>query len=200
MPEVFYTKMKWEYDYSTYTPGTTFGSRTIYGNGLYLVDATASTTLQPYGFNDMGNIYNKYTVLGCRIQFRVENVTASTGLEACLVANTSSTSYSSFQDASNDPRASKIKTTAGRTDGGGMIMYLQQYQSTAAVEGLSNNNLIDLPQYAGSGSANPSEVWYYTLYLNSTSSGTVISCRVKCSAVFYVKYFNRDKSTEPTPP
>lgn len=179
-----------------YAPGTTFGGLIYKGNSLYLPDGntTPYTTSQPYGFDTMSVLYQNFCVSGSICSITAENLTDNTSLQVTMVPSTVASTYSSMATALSDPKALPLRTCSAETAGGNHIVRFKQYMRTCASEGLRDIDIMTNTNYYGTGTTDPSSIWYWFIYFNSTGSAT-ISTKVNIEITYYVRWSLRYNST-----
>ena len=188
VPDELYNTMAWSWPVTAYTPGTTTAALIFCGNGMFVPDVQAVVTTQPYGYDNLAALYGQYCVLSSTAYVTFENLQTGQSTAVFLMPSTNITAYASFDSARNDPKAGQVKIIGGSSLAVDTIRYMTGKASTAEMEGLPPATIRSDDTYSAAVSANPTNLWYWFIYFNSTNS---INCKVSIKIVYRCRWSKR---------
>lgn len=113
LPSRYITKMKYSATLTPSTSGLQSGLYQINMNSLYDPDRTGGGH-QPYGFDQIGNLYNKYRVISCG--YRIQRAMLDTGnpvMIGALPSNDVNRNFYTFSELRENPRAKYVTQNSG---------------------------------------------------------------------------------------
>lgn len=143
------------------------------GNGLYDPDITGSGH-QPTGFDQLMALYTRYCVIKskCTVKLSCVGTTAPTqNAWAVLVPETNVSTAASIEEALAMPFAKSLDFNINYVGS-----ELTQELTTSKFMGIVQRNLDDEDVYQGTSGANPSRLWYWSVYcmpVDASSSMTL---------------------------
>lgn len=156
----------------------------VHGNSLY---SNGLNAIQPVGFSELMGIYEKFRVTGVKIVAKYVN-TSTTATVASVIPSNSNTSITSLNSAramaGSVSRVSLSNAVQPRPT------YHKFYRSSARVFGQNRQTMKD-EDYAGSASANPSNLWFIHLNAQSLDESSAITGQWLVSMTYYVTFFER---------
>lgn len=179
------------HDTFTMTPGAPRGNWIFRGNSVYDPDYT-STGHQPRYFDQYMAIYSKYRVLSSRIVVESSSYSGNNPSMFVVVPDTDPISFTSYSQASEMPRArsSAILSIASR-----LSRKVVHNMSTRTILGLGGPEIWD-EDYSGTVATNPTNMWYWNIYVQSLDSTTNVSngmiVRIEYTVLFYDRQYISD--------
>lgn len=164
-------------------------------NSLFDPDFTG-TGHQPYYFDQIAAIYGGYCVLGAKLKAIFSPITdaiatAQPSGPMCIGIlgepnGTTSSTLSTLLETSG-----AVSTLLGGPNGGSNVKTL--YTTYSPGKNLALGDEDDTVQ--ATVSANPSQVWFATVFMAETGLGTPTSCNVKVEIEFLVRFRRREDIT-----
>lgn len=191
-PDRARVKLKFEQRASmTLTTGNV-NYRTYRGNSLYDPDYTGTGT-QPAGYDQWTALYNKYLVRASKMSVTVvsldgnesEAETIELGLMPSPdfeyvtpdVQHIGTLPYGKFQIAS--------------FNGGPQRNIISNYMSTAKIWGVATSTVSGENAFSADISANPSNDWYWTVYLQPADEASTETYVLYVQITYYAEFFDR---------
>lgn len=151
------------------------GYATILGNGLFdplstSAGLTGLSNAQPNSYDVWSTLYTKYTVLGSSIVVRIANGNASTIPYTVTVSPEDAlvTSSSAWQ-SSTAPYARSLIVANGNSMNS---VQIRNSMTTAQINGVSLEEVIDSSNYQGLTSGSPPDPWYWQIRFTAADSTT----------------------------
>lgn len=151
-------------------------------NGLYDPDITG-TGHQPAGFDELMAIYNKFTVVGSKITCHFQNLD-TTNMQHCgVMCRHSNSTINDFRQYIENGRTKYVNL--GPSPAGSSTKTLTFNYSAKKFN--TKKNIIDDPNFAGTTSANPSNLDYFMIWAapsDGVDSGIVqLTCVIDFIAI-----------------
>lgn len=190
IPDKYTAKLKYTAVMPTEFAATSFKVYQFRGNSLFDPDKTGSGH-QPYGFDELSNMYGYYRVHGCRIHV---SCLAGSSTEANAMA-----AIAIFPTAQDDvPTDLSVVLEAPRTKykllnvstGAGAKASVQGYRSTSQVMGLNKMQASD-EDLGALVSANPSKQWYWEIIGGTLDSTSNIVLELVVTLTYYCTFSRR---------
>lgn len=145
-------------------------------------------TLQPYGFDQIGNLYRKYQVLGVRMKMRISTKQTS-GVHIAVAPTITTTTPTTFEQVAAQPY-SKTAYTSIDLDKAKIRIYIST-KKIFQQRYLDDDSYSGQTPLAGVGATAPSKLWFYNIFFRSSDATTNLSNDVLFEFIFYVKFFSR---------
>ncbi len=158
-------------DVITFTLATTAGGQYVYKlNGMFDPDTTG-TGHQPYGFDQMLNLYQRYCVI--RTKYRIEAGPSSdrllVGAVAASTVTTTVTNLATFDLAAESPHS----TVKALSFGGGPPAVIQRSIATNTILGVTKSQMLADDLFQGTTSTDPTNLTVLTVFYYNPSAGSV---------------------------
>lgn len=154
---------------------------TFRANSLFDPDFT-STGHQPFYYDQLIAVYEKYRVYETSIKLTIINSASSPAFAVCIPTSQipTITSLSQAEELADAITAGPIPTNNFKT------VILRKSMTTKEVLGLTGGQIYD-DTWAAVFNANPIDLWYYALYFSPASSSLNLTLRVELhfSCEFY---------------
>lgn len=180
-----YIKLRYSQAYTFSITSGVAVTQVMRGNSLFDPDFSG-TGGQPYFFDQWATLYQNYTVLGSAIKVTAFSVTPTVVYDVIVCPSTSSSSYSSNIEASEQPY-----TTSRQSQINQPHLLVNKYMSTNKINGLKKSQTTNDPAFSAATGANPSSQWYWHIYANDVVSSSTITLAVKIVVTYYCRFFNR---------
>jgi len=155
------------------------------GNSLFDPDYT-TTGHQPFGFDQWKSIYGNYRVFASSIKCTFNAQTSTSGVtetfRAAVVPRLVTTSLASDIPAWTE--APWVQTATGNLF---RPTVLNQYMSTAKISSVSPSAVASEDNYQAASSANPTDQWYWHIYVQTGDSSTTSNILVDVELVYYAQ-------------
>lgn len=185
IPDQIYTRLVYE-ELVSIAPGGPRANYTFRGNSVYDPNYTGAGH-QPGYYDILTQIYGRYRVLSSTIRVEVSNTSAATPVLFAIVPDTDPITFTSFQDAAENPRAIVSKMCPVST----RIPYsLKKQMSTKVQLGLRGSEIND-EDYSHTSAANPNNMWYWNTFFTAADQATTFYCSVRFRLVYYVQVYDR---------
>ncbi len=155
----------------TFTVATTAGGQHVFkANGMFDPDTTGSGH-QPYGFDQMLNIYQRYCVLRTKykVSFSPSNDRLNVGTIVASTVTTSVTDLATYSLATESPH-SQAKALAYN---GGMPAVFTGNIATNAILGTTQNQMMSDDLFQGTTTTDPTNLTVLTVFWYNPSTTTV---------------------------
>jgi hypothetical protein len=156
-----------------FTVATTVGAQHVFkANGMFDPDTTGSGH-QPYGFDQMLNIYQRYCVLRTkyRVSFAPSNDRLMVGTIVASTVTTTVADLATFSLAAESPHA---QTKAMSFAGGPPAVFTGSI-ATNAILGTTREQMIADDLFQGTTTTDPTNLTVLTVYWYNPSTGSVTS-------------------------
>lgn len=162
------------------------------GNSVYDPLQSAGGT-QPYGFDQLSSLYDRYVVHGSSCEATLVNTSSSVPSKLVVIPATTATSFTNIRTPMESPYA-KDRSLAPNGSGASMRK-IKTYQSTRSIRGLVKGaHLID-DELEALVTANPAKEWYWHIITGSLDTGSTSTGQLEVELVFYVDFFKRKQLT-----
>lgn len=182
MGQSFSTKLQTSFTQAV--SATPVADYVVHGNSLY---ANGLNAIQPIGFDELMGIYEKFRVTGCTIVAKYVN-TSTTPTVATVIPSNSNTSITSLNSAR--AMAGSVSRISLSNAVQATPTYHKIYRSSARVLGNNKQTMKD-EDFAGSASANPSDLWYIHLNAQALDETAAITGYWVVSLTYYATFFER---------
>lgn len=180
----------------TQTLGLATGTANTYGteqifrlNSLYDPDFTG-TGHQPYGFDQLAGLYNKYKVAGCKVQIILNNPDN----DGCLFAAQAQPPGGTFTLAGKSPDVVKeqpMSVTRLINDSGSQTKVIIQYFPMSKLSGVTDLQYkADVDIFSAAVTANPAATPFLRMALCNLS-GTASTLQVRVSLTYFCQFYDR---------
>lgn len=160
------------------------------GNSLYAPRSSGGH--QPYGYDQWTTMYNKYRVLGSSI--RVVPGWGSTGFTGTTASNDIGVVVVPKVENAT-PTGEILEQPYARSKTGSHYadnMVVKHYMSTAKMVGVDRRAVQSEDNFAAAYNANPTDVWFWFIYVFPPSVGTdTIYLATNIKLTYYVEFFSR---------
>lgn len=170
-------------DTKTHTPTTTPSQNVYNGNFIYDPDNTG-TGHQPFYFDQMTPLYEKFMVRGCKIQIQV---TAATNAIPYFVQISATKDAGLVADVTTDMERPNVITKI--SSGSAPNVRLSMYRSTKKIAG--PHGIDDLTH--GNDTTPPVFQWYYLIRTQAADLGTATTLYVTTRLTYYIMASQRIK-------
>lgn len=158
----------------------------ISANSLY---ANGMNSTQPIGFDELcPTIYNNFRVSGVKITAKFINTSTTVPIVASVIPSNSNTSITSLNSAR--AMAGSVSRVVLPSTQQNKPSYHKLYRDSAYVLGVNKQTYKD-EDYAGSGVASPTNLWYIHLNTNAVDEASATSGYWLVNVVYYCTFFNR---------
>jgi len=160
---------------------------TFRGNSVYDPNYTG-VGHQPGYFDTLSAIYGRFRTLSSNIQVEVSNTSGAAPMLFTIVPDTDPVTFTTFQDAAENPRAriSKLLPVATR------IPYtVRHFMSTSVQLGLMQPSEIYDEDYSHSPAGNPNNMWYWNIFFTAADQATNIYFNVRVRIKYKVQIYDR---------
>jgi len=182
LPDTCFVKLKYV-DFITMTNVAGLGAYTYRMNSLFDPDFTG-TGHQPMGFDQWSNFYSHYQVLASKI--RVHVLPPDTNLTGfAIYPSNDITNLASYSVAREQPYAKSSWVNVGASILGSMNT---SYMKIKKLEARSTDSV----NFSASINANPSNVKYWHMVLQSVSGSDISDIRLDIRITYYCKFFRRN--------
>lgn len=163
-----------------------FRNQVFRGNSLYDPDFTALGH-QPLYFDQYMAIYERFRVLGSKIIIKVVNNSPGSSAIAVLHADTDPLAVVSFFPISEQPhtKISRFIPVSAR-----LPVSLGMRKSSCEILGLSSAQIWD-DDYSGTASGNPTKMWYYNVYVQTSDFTQNIQAQLEVTIHYDVVFSDR---------
>lgn len=198
LPQQNFFKFKYQdscFNMSTGAVGNYANSYVFRGNSVYDPDYTG-LGVQPYGYDQMSAIYNRYYVYASKIKVYPHFVGMDTP-NSCRSVRwivfpwcTASPTYTEFEDLTSQMRPYKALTMNDPSD---QKQNMTLYQSSKKMFRLGTPDEVD----AGSTIvSNPSQVWYWIIRSDTTNTNTAVFLNMDIKITYYCKLITENNVNE----
>jgi len=172
MPTSLKRKLKYAESVRLTIAGAGIGLQQYRGNDLFDPDFTG-TGNQPEGFDQIcPTFYKRFRVVSScmRVWLSCVGTTAATqSMLVCVVPETVSTAYSTFEAAVCAPLS---RTTAFATENSGLVQLTQPHLATSRVFGVPVDAVLENDQYSGDSANSPAKPWFWSIYAVASDRAT----------------------------
>lgn len=159
------------------------------GNSLYDPDLT-STGHQPTGYDEWSAFYNKFTVLGssCDVKAYITGISTAlvvNGLVA-VVPTVDASPTLTYANVLTLPNC-KHKVFTYNTSVG----HVKNRMMTNKIFGKSLQAVKDDDYYSASTTANPTNQWYWNIYINNADNSSNLSGQIVINVTYYARMTSR---------
>lgn len=173
------------------TPATSlFGTQSVYNlNGLYDVDAGVGGH-QPYGFDELMMLYEKYKVNGVLLNITINDPGAD-GVIVGMQVTPPSSSYSLTGKSLDEIDEQPMSIVRRVNNTGSQKVHVKQYFPMHRILGLTPLQFkADLSEYTGNAATNPGSIPLFKIAaLNIAGTATAVSVTIKFT--FYSQFYRR---------
>lgn len=179
VPQRFITKHKYS---TTFTLGAAQPIYRFNMNSLYDPDLTG-TGHQPYGFDQMAALFNRYRVYGC--SYIVNGYQFNNPIRFGVVSSNDSAAPSNLATLIEYPRS---KTTIQVP--GGAKAQLKGYVNLPSLTGRTKSQYMADDRYQAQNNTSPQEALILNVMAQSLSDTTLESCTMMVTLVFHCEWFD----------
>lgn len=160
------------------------------GNSLFDPNKTG-TGHQPYGFDQLAALYDKYKVFGSKVQLIYHSSTDTAASANGIVAVFPTQEDNSPSSITLLMEAPRIKyERMGPMSGSRGSVEITHYCSTAQVEGITEAQLQD-EDYGAPVTGNPANEWFWDITNASTDGTTATSGVALVTITYYAEFYGR---------
>lgn len=189
IPDQMFVAVKYTLPLQSVTPAAVTSSFVCLGNGVNPVDSSFSDTKSPAGWDTFTTLYSNYRCMGSKMELVLENTSTAQSIQAILVPQNQNSTYTNFQDASCDPKASRIMTLQPSTSGNSTYRFVK-YMSVAEIMGVSRERIRIDDQYQASMTNNPGSLFRWFCYIICSSSA--MTYKVVYTVTFYMELYKKN--------
>lgn len=179
VPQRFLTQHKYS---TTFTIGSLTPVYRFNLNSLYDPDQT-STGHQPYGFDQMAALFNRYRVYG--VSYQVQGYQFNNPIRIGCVASNDSTSPSNLATLIELPRSK----SAIQVNGGAPVK-LTGYVNLPSLTGRTKAQYMADDRYQATNNSNPQEALILNVMAQSLSDSALESCTMLVTLNFHCEWFD----------
>lgn len=156
------------------------------GNSLFDPNYTG-TGHQPLYFDQYSAIYDRYRVMGAKIQIDIINMSGTSAVYLVLNSNTQASITTDAPTLLEQTRSTitKIIPIAQR-----IPIRVKMYCSTRKACGLNKKQVFD-QDYSALVSADPSQLWYYNWLASSVDNTTALDVYYMVKLTYYAQFYDR---------
>jgi len=180
IPQRFITKMK----YATSVNSDIQGNYIFRLNSLFDPEISSGTNHQPYGFDTLAALYNRYRVLNTSWRINVASTAAAIQVGA-LPGNGLAAGSTSFSLLKESPRARYITQQPG-----GQVLTLSGNANIASIAGRSKAEYISDDRYQALVTGNPAEDIDLIVYVVSTLDAGIANVPINVIFEFTAEFFD----------
>lgn len=162
---------------------TTYQFRT---NSIFDPNLTG-TGHQPMGHDQLGNLYNKYRVYGCKYVITFSNTNPAYQGEVIVQNRPNTTLSANFEDAMESPYH-QYKILGAETSGPKVI---KGYANCAKVYGVSKQVWKTDDNYQANIGSNPSAGTILNIYAQNQTVGTALTILARVNLTYFVEFYER---------
>lgn len=188
LPDLYFVKLPYQELIETSTTTTGVSGYTFAVNSIY--DPNVSGTgHQPLGHDQLATLWERYTVFGVKYDIKAVNM-SSTPCRVCTVVYDSSHTFTTFEDASEQPKASKTMILGG-SNGGNDVLTFEGYISTAAAAGVPKTVIRDDDLWSASFGANPAKMPLFSIMHANLNGVSTTDVHYVVTLIYYVRLKDR---------
>lgn len=164
-------------------------------SSMYDPDLTG-TGGQPMGRDAVASIYEEYRVTGISYEILALNLSTTIPARMCITASDSDYSWSTFEQAQQQPITSKT-AILGVAGSSGSQCRFKGYVSVAKAVGVKQSAIYNEDNYKATTNTSPTDMAYLSILHNNMTndtSTTDIHCQVRL--VYYCRWENRQEMSE----
>lgn len=186
-PDRYFCKLVYN-DTLIVNPGVSVYSYLFRGNSLYDPDAVVTPGTQPLGFDQLTNLYQRYTVMGAKFSVTAlpTSTTGNADQQLTILANHSTVPFTDQDLISQQPYAKTRFIGNGNTG----PVTLSAYYSSAKILGVSKRRILDDDIYSAIYNTNPSTQWYIHVFQSDLSGDNTLGT-IKIKITYYCKLYDR---------
>jgi len=189
-PDMYFCRMKYVSTFNMTSSVTE--ARTKFQTSLY-DPQTAVGGHQPYGFDALATVYNKYIVYGMDYKITASNDTDVEAAYVTVVAKPENTLTTGIELALERPR-SQLKLVQPRGSNSGAIF--TGHVDVGRVHGVPLYMVNCDDKYNASVTADPSKMAYLFVRQDSSDFSTSVTCRYVCELTFFCCMYERKLMTQ----
>ena len=179
VPQRFLTKHKYS---TTITINTAMPQYNFNLNSLFDPDRTA-TGHQPYGFDQISALYNRYRVYGC--SYVVQGYQANNPIRVGVVASNGIAAVTNMASLIELPRSKFITQIPG-----GPAAKVTGYVDMASLTGRTKAQYMADDVYAGTALTDPSELLILNIRASTLSDTLVDGCAITVTLQFHCEWYD----------
>lgn len=160
------------------------------GNGLFIVDPAEGSTRQPTGFDEYIDLYQRYEVLSCSMDMKMQNLSAISPFGVAAYPTFDITEDVQFNDATSYPYS--VTKYCGVVGSGAFQVSLRNSMATRKLFGRTTASI----NFTGTATSNPTQLWRWIFEIFSLDGSTVLTYRMQFNLTFTCKFFNRSAITD----
>ena len=172
----------------TSTTLTNPGIYTYRINSLFDPDKTGAGMF-PTGREELKDLYFKYLVFGMSYDITCINMSSVVPIRACVVASSTDSVWSTFQEVQSQPNASK-PIILGTLDGGNAVGKLRGYISVANTQGVPRKTVSIDDTYSALWGANPAEVSFLQIVHGNLDGSATTDLHMEVALKFYIRAYD----------
>lgn len=156
------------------------------GNSLYDPDYTG-TGHQPMYFDQYSAIYNRYRVMGAKIEINAINASGSSATYFVLQSGTDTIISANITELLEQSRAkiSKVLPISQRVP-----IKIKSYVSTRKACGLNKKQIFD-EDFSALTTSSPNQIWYFNMLATSINNTSPLDFYFMATITYYVQFFDR---------
>ncbi len=185
-PDQTRVKLVYEDIYTLTTVSNPYSTYTWRGNSVFDPDSSGGGH-QPRYFDTYASVYNKYKVYNSSIMIEMINGSPQSGALFSIVPMTSVVSGTTWPYVSELPRAktSEIMPVSSRYP-----FNLSHKATTTEINGLRPGQIND-EDYGSAVTTNPTQIWYWNLYVQSIDNLATIGVSFRVRLVYDTLFYDR---------
>jgi len=189
LPDTYYTKLNYSelgaLNYGGAGAAATYQFRM---NSLYDADYTGGGH-QPYGFDQLAALYNKYRVYGCKWVVTWSNQSSTYWFDVCTFMRPTADLPTTIQDCLELPY---VKRGVLAPVGSSHCTIVQKgYGSINKLYGIGKQQLRIDDIYSSLVNTNPSSTPYLNITCQNQNAGAAATANFRLDCVFYVSFYDR---------